>query len=223
MLGPKKSAPSQTDIEEELPIEKKPLGKLGVALLVSLSWLAVLSIFILFVMNDPTEDRTVRNWLLLRLDPESETREQAIADEIFDLQDEWRELEAERAEFELEMDEERDALLLREEELDDREEALDDWEMRLEDRRDNLTEGGSLTPDIQHAAKTIERTEPAVAALALQEMDFDGALWIVSLIAPKRLAPIFDAMDPEFLVELLEAMSEPPDDDDDWGGWDDEW
>jgi hypothetical protein len=215
MLGPKKSAHSKKNKEGELPKEKKPLGKPGVTLLVSLAWLAVLSIFILFVLNDPTEDSSVRGWLLLRLNPESLTREEIYVREIFDLQEGWREIEAEREGIDLE----RGELLLYEEELAEWEDELHEWEMSLEDRLGGFTNGdsgGSFTPDIIHAAGTVQRMEPSAAAAALQEMDFDSALRICSLISPKRLAPIGNAMDTEFLVVLLEALGEPADEWDDW-------
>jgi hypothetical protein len=221
MLGPKKSAPSDNENEEVLLKEKKPLGKPGVALLISLAWLTVFSLFILFVLNDPTPDKSVRGWLLLRLNPESLTREEVYMSEILGLQDDQRDLELEWEE----LDSEREALLLFEEALDDREMELDDWEMALEYRRDSMAGGvggGIVSPDILHAVKTVERMEPAVAALALEDMLFDTALRICSMISPKRLAPIANAMEPDFLVRILEEMSEPLDDDwDDWDDWND--
>jgi flagellar motility protein MotE (MotC chaperone) len=232
MLGPKKTASGQDDIEimedEYVPAEKKPLGRLGVALLVSLAWMAVLFIAVLFVMNDPTPQNTVRNWVLMKIMPESKTWEEMdysvnlwdkVAEEyyggdIMKLQEQWMELREAQREFEEEKDEWED-------EMEEREDELDEWEDRLDEREARLNEmleggGGIITPDIAQTASTVQRMDPAQAAASLLEMDDEYALMVCMLISPKKLAPIFDSMEPEEAAGFLDAMSEPSDD------WDDE-
>ncbi|MCL2003397.1 MAG: hypothetical protein FWG72_05260 [Oscillospiraceae bacterium] len=211
MLGPKAPKSPKEEKQKE-PKVKKPAGKLQVALLVSLLWLSLLGVFILFAIFDPTPDKIIRGSVLLLLNPEEETREEYFLPDIHALQDWEREL----TEFE-------QGLMLRETELDHWEEELDEWENELIDaeieqelRWDEIRERGieAIVPDLANTAKTVERMQPRNAARLLQDMDFDGALLIVSLISAKRLAPIYDVMDPDFAVELANAATEIQDPED---------
>jgi hypothetical protein len=215
MLGPK-TPKEKKEKGFKAPKEKKPVGRVEVAVLTSLLWLSLMFALALFVVFDPTPDAVVRGNLLLLLNPEELTREEYFAPDIIALQDEWRELEEERKA----LDEQADELSLREEDLDEREADLNDREDELEFMRETvLVENGTsgITADIARTANVMGRMTPSNAAVTLQEMDFDGALRICALIAPKRLAPILDAMDPDFRVELVDAMSAEPEPDDwDW-------
>jgi flagellar motility protein MotE (MotC chaperone) len=226
MLGPKRQDPVQ-DTEEEIK-ERKPMGKPMVALLVSLAWMTVLGIFILFVLGEPPvveSSKPVRAWLMQRLDPESEIREHIHMSEILEYQDAQRELEADwdevmedLAERELELDE-------FELELEERAFELDELQAALEEMRDRLSESGIIGPDVIHAAKTLERMEPAAAAEAMQEMLSTEAVVRISLVMnTKRLGPIFSAMEPGFAAAILEQMSDEDDSwDDFWDDLDSDW
>jgi hypothetical protein len=216
-LGPK--APKEKKPKE--PKEKKPMGKPAVAALTVLFCFAFFSLAILLVIYDFTEYKVIREWVFMRLDPESETYEQYWGGDVIDLQDWERDLdewEQELEAFELELD-------MREEELDDWEDELDDRQTEIDDWLEIMRStpggggggaGGEFAPDIQHLARAVGRMEPSIAAITLSEMDFDSALRVIMLIGDKRLAPIFDAMDPEVMVDFWEAMSEEPDFDIDW-------
>jgi flagellar motility protein MotE (MotC chaperone) len=220
MLGPKARKDPKED-KLKAPKEKKPVGRIEVALLASLVWLALIGAFVLLVLFDPTPDRMIRGTVLLRLNPDEYTREDYFLSDIIERQDEWREIAEEWALLEIE----RAELDLMYEELSELESDLDNRETELEARWDALRDqlaavGGGVMGDASEAAKTLERMAPANAARLLEEMDFDAAMRALLLISPKRRAPIFDAMDPETSVEFLEAMAAEPDydfgDDDGW-------
>lgn len=212
-LGPKKQ---KADHPEEPKVKRKP-GMLEAVLLTSLVWLAVFGAYILLVLFDPTGDKVIRGATLLLLNKETETREQFWAQDILFMQDWERELDAREQElnaFEDELDLREDMLDDREDELEDRELEVEDW---LEIMRDNTAGEGEVTADVTKIARTIELIDAQKAARALEEMDFDIALRICSLIKQNKLAPIFDAMDPEVLVDFIEEMAYVPDPDEwDW-------
>jgi flagellar motility protein MotE (MotC chaperone) len=207
MLGPKNRKPSKPDIPKR-PKEKKPMGRIEVAVLASLLWLSVLGAFALLVMFDPTPDRLIRGTVLLLLNPEEETREEYFMSDIIDLQDEWRMIDEERRM----LDRFQDELDLREEELDEREGELDSREDELEDRWDTIIENGvdGIAADVTKMANVIGRMQPRNAAQMLEEMDFDNVVRVCLLIPPKRLSPILDVMDNDFRVELGDAMTAEP-------------
>jgi hypothetical protein len=206
MLGPK--APKKPKAEKiKEPKKKKPAGKLEVAVLTSLFWLSIIGAFTLLVIFDPTPDKVIRGTTLLLINPEEETREEFHAADIFEIQDQWREIENERKALD-----QRDAELdLREEELNEYEDDVIAREIEVEERWITIRESGvdGVTSDVTNTANLMGRMQPRVAAQALQDMDFDTVLRVVSLISPKRLAPIFDLLEPEFLSELLSAMAAP--------------
>jgi flagellar motility protein MotE (MotC chaperone) len=208
MLGPK--APKGP--KEKKPKEKKPVGKIEVAVLVSLLWLSIVSAFVLLVLFDPTPDLMIRGTVLLRLNPDEDTREDYFLADIFEFQEWERELDEWEKELELRVAD----LDLREEELDELEFMLEEREIEVEDRWETLRDIGvdGITADAGEAAKTLERMQPAAAANALEEMDFDSAMRAVMLMSAKRRAPIFNVMDPEMRVEFLEAMAAEPEYDD---------
>ncbi|MDR0293401.1 MAG: hypothetical protein LBH95_04530 [Oscillospiraceae bacterium] len=210
-LGPKNpAAGEQRDVSV-----RKGVGKIELAVLVSLVWLALIGAFVLLVLFDPTEDRVIRGMTLLLLNPDEETREEYWADDIY-LNQEW---ERELDDYAKELEAMEDALDLREEELDDREDELDDREIELEAREENIHESGGgaeVLSDVVKTAKTVSRMTAQEAANTLTEIDFDSALRICLLIPDKKLAPILDVMDPDFRVELVEALAVVPDEDEDW-------
>jgi flagellar motility protein MotE (MotC chaperone) len=216
MLGPKMQDPYQ-EVEEEK--ELKPMGKPVFALLVSLVWLVALGLPILFVLGNPPleSSESLRGWLLKRLDPELEIREHLHANDILYYQELRQHLEDEWADEMADLDEREDELLMLADELDDREAELNELQAALEDMRDRLADSGIIGPDLVHAAKTLERMEPAAAAATMQEMKLDDAVRVSLVMNTKRLAPIFSAMEPEIAAAILEEMSDEDD------VWDDLW
>jgi flagellar motility protein MotE (MotC chaperone) len=212
MLGPK-APKGPKEKKQKAPKEKKPLGKFEVAVLASLLWLAILGALALLILFDPTPDRVIRGGVLLLINPEEETREEYWMADIFELQDWQRELD----EAEQELNARSAELDHREEELDEREAEIDEREIEIEDKwdaiRDNVGNIEGIMGDASEAARTLERMQPRNAAQTLEEMDFDNALRVLLLISPKRRAPIFDVMDSEYRVELIDAMAMPPEDD----------
>jgi flagellar motility protein MotE (MotC chaperone) len=214
MLGPKAPKPPKSE-KTKGPKEKKPVGRLEVGILTSLVWLSIMSAFVLLVLFDPTSEKVIRNTTFLLINPEWETFENLHMSDIMELQDEWRDIEEERrmlVRWEAELD-------LREVELDDWENELFALEADLEDRWEDIVEngtagGGEHVGDAALVARTWRRMQPAVAARSMQEMDFDVVLRSVVLMSDKDRARIFDVLDPEFLVELLDAMGAAPELDD---------
>jgi flagellar motility protein MotE (MotC chaperone) len=212
-LAPKKSK-AETD---EIKVPRKP-GKLEVGVLSSLFWLALFSALVMMVMFDPTEDKIIRGTALLLINPEEETREEYWMADIHGFQDWERELNEKQIELELLEDE----LVVREGMLDELESELEYKLMDVDDLLEQLGElggmggagGEGISSDLSMMADTLRRMEPVNAARVLEEMDFEGAVRICSLIVAKRLAPILDVMEPDFRVELVNAMTELPDDDD---------
>jgi flagellar motility protein MotE (MotC chaperone) len=211
MLGPKKSnkSNSQHEVEDDvlIPAEKRPIGKFGVTMLTCLAWLMVMSGLVLGVMFDPTEDKVIRGWVILRLDPESEIREEFYRDEIIELQDDRRAFEEEKVDYE-------EALLLRHEELDELwEEIADAWE-EIDDAWDEFFNRGQgeMTADIRHLAKSMESMDAAAAARILAEMDYEDAAKICLIIKKKKLGPILAEMDIDAALRITEVMI----DEDNW-------
>ncbi|MDR0324839.1 MAG: hypothetical protein LBI19_01920 [Oscillospiraceae bacterium] len=217
-LGPKKPKAEK----QKEPKEKRKPGMAEAIMLTSLLWLSIFSAFILLAMFDPTEDRIIRGLTLLLLNPEEETREQYWARDIYANQD----LEKELNELSQRLDAFEEDLNLREQMLDERENDLEDREIEVEDwleiKRGSTASGGNggeTGADLAHMAKTIERMTPSAAATGLAEMDFESAVRVCKLIGAKKLAPIFNAMDPEFFVELMNELTALPEEDD----WDYDW
>jgi len=215
MLGPK-SRKSPAEKMPKGPKVKKPVGRVEVAVLTSLLWLSIIGAVVLLVIFDPTPEKIIRGNALLLLNPDEDTREEYYMEDIFELQDGWRDLEEalrELEEIQAELD-------LREEELDEWDNEIADREMEVDLLRESLlVENGAagITADMARTANVVGRMQAANAAQMLAEMDFERVLRICALIAPKRLAPILDAMDPEFRAELGDAMAAEPEPEDwDW-------
>lgn len=178
---------------------------LRLCLLISLGWLCVFAVFLLFVRFDPTEGEAIRGSVLLFLNPDEESREEYYAGEILSNMD-W---EKENDLKTVELDE-------REAALDERESALDEREDELTDREDraneileqfNGSEGeGPVGDQTELVAKALTNMQVAKAAESLANMDLDKAIQVCVKISAKKLGGILSVMDPDLRDELLDAL-----------------
>lgn len=217
-LGPKKPKTDKKDKKEEKKEKTAPkgVGKLEIAVLISLLWLAIFSAFVLLVIFDPTEDRVIRGLTLMLLNPEDDTREEIWAGDTYYYQDWERELD-ERAKA---LDAFEDSLNLREEELDNLESEVSDKQDEVDSMLEALRESGAtvgvVQPDPAKVAKNLALMPAATAASSLEGMDIDTAILLCTMIADKKLAPILDAMDPDVRIEILETLGTPAEVEEDW-------
>lgn len=198
------------DKEAELP--KKP-SKLRFAMLISLLWLAIISVGVLLILYDPTEDGVIRGSVLLFLNPEELSREEYYEGEIIANMDWERELGTLEEELELRSNN----LDLREADLDDREDVITEREGEIEDLFNSLSEqqasGVVVTNDLANTVKILETMTASKAAAALSGMDYDNALNLCRMMKPKKLAAILNAMDEDTMLAFIDALGEPPETD----------
>jgi len=160
--------------------------------------------------------------VLVFLNNDEFSREENYQSEIFALNDWEQDLDAREQELDA-----------REEDLDAREEGLDDREADVDDKEERAnailtqfkasegTPGEPAVNQVDLMARALTAMKPAEAAIVLNEMIVDQAVYVCERISASKLGPILDKMDPDARLALFEeGVGEPPEpiDEDEWSG-----